>query len=87
VLTDDQIGRILAGESAIRVIREHRGLSLRLLAKRTAIPLDYLKACEARKRTPSAGREQVIARELDLHPIALRPCGGLFQKLVQAHRA
>lgn len=78
MLSDEEIGRIFAGESPIRVIREHGGMTLRVLAMRTRIPLDYLTACEAGKRKLSVGREHVVARELGVHPIALRRCDEHF---------
>lgn len=74
MLPDEQISRILAGASPIRVIREHRGLSLRVLAMRTGIPLADLKDYEAGKRAISVGREQVVARALDVQPAALQRC-------------
>lgn len=74
MLSDEQIGRILAGESPIRVIREHRGMSMRELARKAGIRVDQLERYEKGRNAPRADRLKVIAEVLGVDPIDLRPC-------------
>ena len=45
--------RIFAGESEVRVFREHRGLTQAELAEAAGISIPYLSQIEARRRRPS----------------------------------
>jgi ribosome-binding protein aMBF1 (putative translation factor) len=63
---DEIVGRLLAGESPIRVWREHRNLSLRSLAAQVGMSPSVLSDMETGK---SEGRPSVlrkIARALDV---------------------
>lgn len=74
MLSDDQILRIANGESAIRVIREHRGLSLKQLATEAGLPVDRLDRLEKGRGTVRPDRLKRIADVLDVHVITLRTC-------------
>jgi ribosome-binding protein aMBF1 (putative translation factor) len=56
--------RILAGESPVRVWREHRGLSLRALAARLGMSAGYISDIEAGKKDGSIETLRAIASEL-----------------------
>jgi DNA-binding XRE family transcriptional regulator len=47
------VDRLLAGESEVRVFREHRGLTQAELAAAAGISVPYLSQIEARRRRPS----------------------------------
>ena len=47
------VDRMLAGESEVRVFREHRGLTQAELAAAAGISIPYLSQIEARRRRPS----------------------------------
>jgi DNA-binding Xre family transcriptional regulator len=56
---DEVVGRLISGENPIRVWREHRGLSLRLLSERTAVSPSALSDMETGK---SQGRLAALRR-------------------------
>jgi DNA-binding XRE family transcriptional regulator len=58
--------RILAGESAIRVWREYRGLAPDVLAERVGVPVHVLADAEARPADSSIETLRAIARELEV---------------------
>ena len=61
-MSADQWARIHAGESAIKVIRQHRGLSQQALAGAAGIAQPQLSAMESRKR---GGTVQTLKRLAD----------------------
>ncbi len=65
-LTDAELGRILDGESEIRVWREHRSLTLPGLAAKAAISKGFLSELETKKKEPSLDVLRRIAAALDL---------------------
>lgn len=63
-LPSELFRRILAGESAIRVWREHRNLTLETLADRIAIAPDVLSRVEEKPADASVDLLRAIALEL-----------------------
>ena len=49
-LPDELVGRIFGGASPVRLIREHRGLSLNELASSAGMPTSRLRQIEETKR-------------------------------------
>ena len=68
----DVARRLVAGESPIRVFREHRGLTQEQLAKAAKIARPYLAEIEARRKEGSVSVLRAIADalKLDLDDIA-----------------
>jgi DNA-binding XRE family transcriptional regulator len=62
------VDRLLAGESPLRVWRQHRGLSLRYLAERSGAAEQDLASIENENRTPATDLCQRLARLLDCDP-------------------
>ena len=60
------VDHLLAGESPIRVYRDHRGLTQKQLADRAGINPVYLSQIERGKRTGSARTLASIASALDI---------------------
>ena len=60
------VDRMLAGESEVRVFREHRGLTQAALAEAAGISVPYLSQIEARRRRPSTAVLQRLATRLDV---------------------
>jgi ribosome-binding protein aMBF1 (putative translation factor) len=58
-IPDAIVSRLLAGENAIRVWREHRGLSLRALSERAGVSSSALSDIE---RGKSEGKPHVLSR-------------------------
>jgi|SRR5215203_1462692 ribosome-binding protein aMBF1 (putative translation factor) len=65
-LPSEHFRRILAGESAIRVWREYRGLAPDVLAERVGVPVHVLADAEARPADSSIETLRAIARELEV---------------------
>lgn len=65
-LTDDSVGRLLAGESPVRVWREHRDLTQRALSEASGVSVAYLSEIEGRKKPGSARTLAALARALRL---------------------
>lgn len=59
--------RILAGESPVRVWRQWRGFSLRVLASRLGMSAGYLSDIENGRKEGSMETLQAIARELSVN--------------------
>ncbi len=68
VVPDAVVERLLAGENPVRVWREHRGLSLRTLAKRAGISPSLLSDMETGKSEgrPSAIRDLAAILQVDM---------------------
>jgi len=60
------VDRLLAGESPVKVLRQHRGLTQRQLAERAGLNAVYLSQIENGKRTGSVETLGRIARNLDV---------------------
>jgi DNA-binding XRE family transcriptional regulator len=60
------IRRELAGESPIKLWREHRSLTQQELAKRVGISKPYLSQLETGKRQGTVETISAVARELDI---------------------
>ena len=60
------VDRMIAGEHPVRIWREHRGLSLHELARRTKIPTSYLSEIENVKKPGSVAAYSAISRVLDV---------------------
>ncbi len=58
--------RMIAGESPIRVWREHRGLTITELASKTSLSRSHLSQVESGKRRGSSDALRTIAAALDL---------------------
>ena len=58
--------RMVAGESPVRVWREHRGLTMAALAERAGIAQPYLSQIETGKRDGTVETMKKLARALDL---------------------
>ena len=50
LVPNEMVGRILAGESRVRVWREHRGMSVKALAEAAGVTPAYLSQVETGKR-------------------------------------
>ena len=66
------VARLIAGEKAIRVWREHRGLNSAELARRSDLSAPFLHQIETGKRQPSVAALKRIAEALgvDLDDLA-----------------
>lgn len=60
------VDRMLAGESPVRVWRQHRGLTLEQLATRAGMAANYLSQIETGKRVGTVDRLKALAEALDL---------------------
>lgn len=58
------VDRLLAGESAIRIWREHRGLTLTALAGMASVSVSYLSEIESGQKSGSAGALWAAASSL-----------------------
>ncbi|MCA3277256.1 MAG: helix-turn-helix transcriptional regulator [Methylobacterium sp.] len=58
------VNRLLAGESAIRIWREHRGMTLTALAKKVGISTSYLSRIENGHKPGGTDTRRAIARAL-----------------------
>ena len=67
-LPDATVGRLLDGESPIRVLRQHRGLSLRALAAQAGLSPSVLSDME---RGKSEGRPKNLRRIAEVLKVAL----------------
>ena len=65
-LSDDLVGRLLAGEHPITIWREHRGLSVSALAERAGVSRSYLAEIEALKKPGSIQAFRGLASALGL---------------------
>ena len=70
---DEIVGRLLAGESPIRVWREHRGLSLRALASQVGMSPSMLSDMETGKSEGRPGILRKIASTLRISTDELMP--------------
>jgi len=66
LVTDEIVRRELAGESSIKLWREHRGLTQQELATRAGISKPYLSQIETGKRQGTVETLSAIARSLDV---------------------
>ena len=58
------VDRLLAGESAIRIWREHRGLTLTALAGMASVSVSYLSEIESGRKPGSAATLRAVANAL-----------------------
>ena len=58
------VDRLLAGESAIRIWREHRGLTLTALAEMASVSVSYLSEIESGRKPGSAAAIRAVANAL-----------------------
>lgn len=67
-LPAEMVDRLLAGESPVRIWREHRGLTLAALAERSGVGLSYISEIETGKKPGSvaAMRSLAVALGVDL---------------------
>ena len=66
LVPDEIVHRELAGESSIKLWREHRGLTQQELATRAGISKPYLSQIETGKRQGTVETLSAIARSLDV---------------------
>ena len=66
LVPDEIVRRELAGESSIKLWREHRGLTQQDLATRAGISKPYLSQIETGKRQGTVETLSAIARSLDV---------------------
>lgn len=66
LVPDEIVRRELAGESPIKLWREHRGLTQQELARRVGISKPYLSQIETGKRQGTVETLSAIARSLDV---------------------
>ncbi|MBM3554511.1 MAG: helix-turn-helix transcriptional regulator [Alphaproteobacteria bacterium] len=69
----DLVERRLKGESAVRLWREHRGLGLRLLAKKAGVGAGYLSEIEAGRKPGSFAALAKLAKALAISLDELAP--------------
>ena len=62
----EMVMRMVAGESPVRVWREHRGLTMAALAERAGIARPYLSQIETGKRDGTAQTMKKLALALDV---------------------
>ena len=74
-LPASSLDRILAGESALRVWREHRGLTASALAGRSGVHKAAISRIESGKRAGRAHTWQVLAGALGVAPADIMPVG------------
>lgn len=60
----EAVDRLLAGESPVRVWREHRGMTLRVLATASGLSVSYLSEIETGKKPGSASAIHALALQL-----------------------
>jgi DNA-binding XRE family transcriptional regulator len=65
--------RLCAGESPVRVIRQHRGLTTARLAQKAGLGVAHLSAIESGKRHPSPRALGALAAALDVTVDDLAP--------------
>lgn len=70
-LPADLVKRLLAGESPVRIWREHRGMSGRALATAAGVNAVYLSEIERGRKPGSAAAIIAIARVLGVEPAEL----------------
>ncbi len=63
-LSDESVGRLLAGEHPIRIWREHRGLTSRALADKAGVSRSYLTEIEGLKKPGSIQAFRSLAAAL-----------------------
>ncbi|WP_298331740.1 helix-turn-helix transcriptional regulator [Asticcacaulis sp.] len=63
-MTKAEWARIRAGESPVRVVREHRGLTQKALSERSGVAAPEISAIEAGKRRGSVDTLKALARAL-----------------------
>lgn len=68
--------RLLAGESPLRVWREHRGRTQTALAQAAGVPQSVISAVESGKRTPSLSALRALAKALHVDLDDLEPGRG-----------
>ena len=66
LIPTEMVMRLVAGESPLRVWREHRGLSMAALAERAGIAQPYLSQIETGKRDGTAQTMKKLAQALDV---------------------
>ena len=66
LIPSEMVMRMVAGESPVRVWREHRGLTMAALAERAGIAQPYLSQIETGKRDGTAQRMKKLAEALDV---------------------
>jgi DNA-binding XRE family transcriptional regulator len=66
LIPSEMVMRMVAGESPVRVWREHRGLTMAALAERAGIAQPYLSQIETGKRDGTAQTMKKLALALDV---------------------
>ena len=66
LIPSEMVMRMVAGESPVRVWREHRGLTMAALAERAGIARPYLSQIETGKRDGTAQTMKKLALALDV---------------------
>jgi DNA-binding XRE family transcriptional regulator len=66
LIPSEMVMRMVAGESPVRVWREHRGLTMAALAERARIAQPYLSQIETGKRDGTAQTMKKLAEALDV---------------------
>jgi DNA-binding Xre family transcriptional regulator len=66
LIPSEMVMRMVAGESPVRVWREHRGLTIAALAERAGIAQPYLSQIETGKRDGTAQTMKKLAEALDV---------------------
>lgn len=66
LIPSEMVMRMVAGESPVRVWREHRSLTMAALAERAGIAQPYLSQIETGKRDGTVATMKKLARALDL---------------------
>ena len=65
-LTQNMVQRLIGDESPVRVWREHRGLGLRGLARRSGLAASYIADIENGRKTGSVSALKKLAHALDV---------------------
>jgi DNA-binding XRE family transcriptional regulator len=72
-LPSEAVERLMSGESPVRIWRERRGLTQRVLAEQAEVPVSYLSEIETGKKPGSLAAMLRIARALRLDVEELAP--------------
>lgn len=72
-LPSEAVERLMSGESPVRIWRERRGLTQRVLAEQAEVPVSYLSEIETGKKPGSLAAMLRIARALRVDVEELAP--------------
>lgn len=75
-MSDELVGRMLAGEHPLRLWREHRNMTVRGLAKRAGLTAAYVSEIETGRKPGSLTALKALAAALDVEVDLVLPWPG-----------